>query len=77
MVLRYGELSREMSDISTKMLTQTLKELETDNLIHRKMYPQVPPKVEYSLTETGKELIPFIHYLVDWGYKKMADDSLE
>ena len=52
------------------MLTQTLKELETDNLIHRKMYPQVPPKVEYSLTETGKELIPFIQYLVDWGYKK-------
>lgn len=68
--MRYGELSREMSDISTKMLTQTLKELETDNLIHRKMYPQVPPKVEYSLTETGKELIPFIKYLVDWGYKK-------
>ena len=77
MVLRYGELSREMSDISTKMLTQTLKELETDNLIHRKMYLQVPPKVEYSLTETGKELIPFIKYLVDWGYKKIADDSLE
>ena len=77
LVLRYGELSREMSDISTKMLTQTLKELETDNLIHRKMYPQVPPKVEYSLTETVKELIPFIKSLVDWGYKKMADDSLE
>ena len=75
MVLRYGELSREMSDISTKMLTQTLKELEADNLIHRKMYPQVPPKVEYSLTETGKELIPFIKYLVDWGYKQMAEDS--
>lgn len=75
LVLRYGELSREMSDISTKMLTQTLKELEADNLIHRKMYPQVPPKVEYSLTETGKELIPFIKYLVDWGYKQMAEDS--
>ena len=71
-VMRYGELSREISDISTKMLTQTLRELEMDNLIHREMYPQVPPKVEYSLTETGKELIPFIKYLVDWGYKKMA-----
>ena len=70
LVLRYGELNREMSDINTKMLTQTLKELETDNLIHRKMYPQVPPKVEYSLTETGKELILFIQYSVDWGYKK-------
>lgn len=46
-VMRYGELSREISDISTKMLTQTLRELEMDNLIHREMYPQVPPKVEY------------------------------
>ena len=72
--LRYGELSREMSDISTKMLTQTLRELETDDLIHREMYPQVPPKVEYSLTTTGWELIPFIKYLVDWGYKKMSGE---
>lgn len=47
-----------------------------DNLIHREMYPQVPPKVEYSLTETGKELIPFIKYLVDWGYKKMAEENV-
>lgn len=75
-VMRYGELSREMSDISTKMLTQTLRELETDDLIHREMYPQVPPKVEYSLTETGKELIPFIKYLVEWGYKKMAEENV-
>lgn len=74
-VMRYGELSREISDISTKMLTQTLRELEMDNLIHREMYPQIPPKVEYSLTETGKELIPFIKYLVDWGYKKMAEEN--
>ena len=74
-VMRYGELSREISDISTKMLTQTLRELEMDNLIHREMYPQVPPKVEYSLTKTGKELIPFIKYLVDWGYKKMAEEN--
>ena len=74
-VMRYGELSREISDISTQMLTQTLRELEMDNLIHREMYPQVPPKVEYSLTETGKELIPFIKYLVNWGYKKMAEEN--
>ena len=56
-------------------LLQTLRELEMDNLIHREMYPQVPPKVEYSLTETGKELIPFIKYLVNWGYKKMAEEN--
>lgn len=54
-------------------LTQTLRELEPDDLIHREMYPQVPPKVEYTLTETGKELIPFIRYLVEWGYKKIEE----
>lgn len=72
-VMRYGELSHEISGITTKMLTQTLRELESDNLIHREMYPQVPPKVEYTLTETGKELIPFIRYLVEWGYKNMKE----
>jgi len=72
-VMHYGELSREISGITTKMLTQTLHELESDNLIHREMYPQVPPKVEYTLTETGKELIPFIRYLVEWGYKNMKE----
>lgn len=59
-----------MSDISTKMLTQTLWELECEDLIHREIYPQVPPKVEYSLSATGWELIPFIKYLGSWGYKK-------
>lgn len=73
--MRYGELGREIAGITTKMLTQTLRELESDNLIHREMYPQVPPKVEYTLTETGKELIPFIGYLVEWGYKKMAEEK--
>jgi len=72
-VMRYGELSREVADITTKMLTQTLRELESDDLIHRKMYPQIPPKVEYTLTDTGKELIPFIKYLIEWGYKKMKE----
>lgn len=73
-VLRYGELNRELSDITPKMLTQTLRELESDGLINRKLYPQVPPKVEYTLSETGEELIPFIQYLVNWGYKQMSND---
>lgn len=64
-VLCYGELSREISGITTKMLTQTLREFESDDLIHRKMYPEVPPKVEYALTDTGKELFLFIKYLVE------------
>ncbi|MFI2744229.1 winged helix-turn-helix transcriptional regulator [Zhouia sp. PK063] len=71
-VLRYGALNRMMPDITTKMLTQTLRELEYDTLIHREVYPEVPPKVTYSLTSVGMELIPFIQYLKEWGDQKMA-----
>ena len=75
-VLRYGELSRTLPDITTKMLTQTLRELEDDKLIVRKMYHEVPPNVEYSLSETGQELIPFIAHLHHWGKKQMEKESL-
>tara|TARA_R110002126_G_scaffold236514_2_gene380129 strand:- start:10171 stop:10518 length:348 start_codon:yes stop_codon:yes gene_type:complete len=75
-ILRYGELKRTMPDITTKMLTQTLRELETDNLINRKVYREVPPKVEYSLTGVGKELIPFISYLKDWGDKQIEKEKM-
>jgi DNA-binding HxlR family transcriptional regulator len=71
-VLRYGELSRAVVGITPKMLTQTLKELEADGLITRKVYLEVPPKVEYSLTNTGKELIPFIGQMRNWGEKQMS-----
>ena len=71
-VLRYGELKRIVEGITPKMLTQTLKELEADELISRKVYFEVPPRVEYSLTETGYELIPFIDQMRIWGEKKMA-----
>lgn len=74
-VLRYGELSRTLPDITTKMLTQTLRELEEDQLIVRKMYHEVPPKVEYSLSNTGQELIPFIEHLHDWGKKQLENES--
>ena len=70
--LRYGELNRAVVGISPKMLTQTLKELESDELISRKVYLEVPPKVEYSLTVTGKELIPFISQMRSWGEKQMS-----
>jgi DNA-binding HxlR family transcriptional regulator len=72
-VLRYGELGRCLPDITTKMLTMTLRELEDDNLIVRTVYHQVPPKVEYRLSEEGLELIPFITYLSKWGVKKMRE----
>jgi DNA-binding HxlR family transcriptional regulator len=74
-VLRYGELTRTLPDITTKMLTQTLRELEEDNLLIRKVYHEVPPKVENSLSETGLELIPFINYLHDWGQKQLQKEA--
>jgi DNA-binding HxlR family transcriptional regulator len=71
-ILRYGELKKIVEGITPKMLTQTLKELEVDELISRKAYPEVPPRVEYALTETGEELIPFINQMRIWGEKQMA-----
>lgn len=76
-VLRYGELGRTLPDITTKMLTQSLRELEADNLVHRKVFHEVPPKVEYSLTDVGLELIPFITHLKEWGEKQMIKERLE
>ena len=70
-VLRYGELKKAIIGVTPKMLTQTLKELESDGLIVRKVYLEVPPKVEYSLTDTGKELIPVISQMRSWGEKQM------
>ena len=70
--LRYGELKRAIVGITPKMLTQTLKELESDELVSRKVYLEVPPKVEYSLTKTGKELIPLIRQLRSWGENQMS-----
>lgn len=75
-VLRFGELKRCMNDITTKMLTQSLRELESDGLLHRKVYHEVPPKVEYSLTETSKSLIPFIDQLREWGISQMEKENI-
>ncbi len=74
-VLRYGELRRTIANATPKMLTQTLRELEEDQLIVRKVYHEVPPKVEYYLTETGKELIPFIRHLQHWGTQQMKKEA--
>jgi DNA-binding HxlR family transcriptional regulator len=71
-VLRYGELRKTLEDVTPKMLTQTLRELEEDELINRKVFHEVPPKVEYSLTSIGEELIPFINHLKEWGDKQRA-----
>ena len=67
--LRYGELKKLLGNVSQKMLTQTLRELENCSVINREVYPVVPPKVEYSLTKYGKELIPILEQLHQWGQK--------
>ncbi|MDD6432837.1 MAG: helix-turn-helix domain-containing protein [Lactobacillaceae bacterium] len=64
---RYTDLKHSVIGISQKMLTQSLKEMESDGLVNRKVYPEVPPRVEYSLTATGKTLRPVIGALNDWG----------
>ncbi len=66
-VMRFNEIRRFMTDCSQKMLSQTLKNLEQNNLVHREVYPEVPPRVEYSLTNTGKSLIPALSALIAWG----------
>ncbi|MDA0033697.1 helix-turn-helix transcriptional regulator [Brachyspira hyodysenteriae] len=68
-VVRYNELKRIISNISHKTLSLTLKELEKDDLITRKEYPQIPPKVEYSLSKRGKSLIPILDAICVWGEK--------
>lgn len=67
-VVRYNEMKKYISTISHKTLSMTLKELEADGLVHRKEYPQIPPKVEYSLTERGKSLIPILDAMCAWGH---------
>ena len=66
-VLRFNEIRRLMTDCSQKMLSQTLKNLEQSHLVHREVYPEVPPRVEYSLTDTGKSLMPALTALIVWG----------
>lgn len=66
-VVRFGEMKRYLGKISFRMLSSTLKELEADDLIKRKEYDQLPLKVEYSLSERGKSLIPLLDGLCTWG----------
>ena len=70
---RFKELQRNIPDISQKMLTATLKMLEGDGLIHREVFPEIPPRVEYSLTEKGKSLLPLIDNLLSWASENMED----
>lgn len=72
-VMRYGEIKKALGGITHKMLSSQLKELETDDLIVRQEYPQIPPKVEYSLSERGQTLMPILHTLCLWGFEHLDD----
>ncbi|KAB8320824.1 helix-turn-helix transcriptional regulator [Tolypothrix campylonemoides VB511288] len=71
-VKRFGELQRALDGITQKMLTQQLREMEEDGIIHRKVYPQIPPKVEYSLTPLGESLQPILYAMHEWGVKHVS-----
>lgn len=64
--MRFGDMQKTIGDISQRMLTVTLRHLESDGLVNRKVYPEVPPKVEYSLTAMGESLIPHIQSMMGW-----------
>lgn len=68
-VIRYNKLREELKPIAHKTLSKQLKELEANNLIHREQYNEIPPKVEYSLTEEGSTLIPILELMYQWGKK--------
>lgn len=70
--MRFSELAREIGDVSQKMLTVTLRSLETDGLVKRTVYPEVPPRVEYQLTAVGRSLSPHIDALAKWAVANFA-----
>ncbi|MBI5379006.1 MAG: helix-turn-helix transcriptional regulator [Nitrospirae bacterium] len=72
---RFGELQRELNGITQKMLTQQLRGMERDVVLHREVYPQIPPKVEYSLTPFGKSLKPILDAMHEWGRKHLSENT--
>ncbi|MDD1686792.1 helix-turn-helix domain-containing protein [Methanoregula sp.] len=74
-VLRFSELQRDLPGVNAKMLTKQLRELEEDGVIKRTVYPEVPPRVEYSITEFGKTLIPILQALCTWGAQYLGVDE--
>ncbi|MFE5323034.1 winged helix-turn-helix transcriptional regulator [Paenibacillus sp. NPDC056579] len=70
---RFSELKKQIPNITQKMLTNQLRELEEDQLVQRKVYPEVPPRVEYSMTEYGQSLMPVLKLMYEWGHNYRRD----
>ena len=75
--LRFSQLHKYISGATAKMLTQQLRELESQQLVHREVYPVIPPKVEYSLTELGRSLLPILVAMRDWGANYLKNKNVE
>ena len=75
--LRFSELRKSISGATAKMLTQQLREMEAQDLIHREVFPIIPPKVEYSLTELGRSLLPILVAMRDWGTTYLKTKNLD
>ncbi len=71
--MRFKEIERANPDCSQKMLTQTLRGLEADGLVSRTVYPEMPPRVEYALTERGQSFMPVMRQLLDWAFNNLHD----
>ncbi|WP_085833926.1 winged helix-turn-helix transcriptional regulator [Clostridium merdae] len=74
---RFGEIYKGIEGVSQKMLTQQLRQLEADGIIYRKVYPEVPPKVEYSLTALGSSLKPILDEMNKWGTEHLKQNNLD
>jgi DNA-binding HxlR family transcriptional regulator len=74
-VLRFGELQKELPGVNAKMLTKQLRELEEDGVLKRTVYPEVPPRVEYAMTDFGRTLIPILQALCAWGSQYLGIEN--
>ena len=71
--IRFGELKKELPGVTNTMLTATLKDLEAKGIVHREQFNEIPPHVEYSFTEKGRDLYPIFYAMMNWGYKYEKD----
>ena len=76
-ILRFNELQKQLPSATPKMLTQQLRELEAQKLIHREVFPVIPPRVEYSLTELGRSLMPILVAMRDWGSEYLSKKNVK